>query len=447
MKDIKTRKRILCIIVAIVIFLLGLGGGFVIGRLTLGGSALSYKWAIKTITENYYEDLSEDDLINYSLSQISDNILDPYSEYYTKEEYKRVSSSNSGSRSGIGISYSYLDTSFGSGVYVSSIVGNSPAYYSGLKVGTFVTGASYAQGDETVTVEFSQASDFSSFVTERGTGESFTLITDKGDYQMAKSDYTASYCFMSTNAKAWECSYQNKSLVVSQTTQIDRVISYLPDGVAYLSLSQFYGNSANEMAQLFSKFNEEGCDTLILDLRNNGGGYVDVMRKMSSLFVSNRADHYKVAMTAKYKSGKEDISNIIEFASDSCLLPATTKVYVLANNGTASASEALIGVLVSNSVVDYSDIYISDFSDEYVEFSGTTKNKRTYGKGIMQTPFTNFWTGEVLKLTTAQIYWPNGKTIHNVGLTEGDGCKTVYAEWTTTYGDKELQRVVNEIWG
>jgi carboxyl-terminal processing protease len=231
-----------------------------------------------------------------------------------------------------------------------------------------------------------------------------------------------------------------------QQADDSRVVTYLPDGCAYLSFSEFYGYAANEMAMLFSKFNDLGCTSLILDLRSNGGGYVETMQYISSLFTSTRSDASSVAMVAKYKSGKEETFPIKSFASNNCLLPATTKVYVMANNGTASAAEALMGVLVSNNVVDYSDIYISDYSDEYLTFSGTTdKNKRTYGKGIMQTPFTNKTTGEVLKLTTAQIYWSNGVTIHDKGVTVSDGCNAVKTDWVKLYGDPELKTVVNTI--
>ena len=121
---------------------------------------------------------------------------------------------------------------------------------------------------------------------------------------------------------------------------------------------------------------------------------------------------------------------------------------VLADNGTASASEALIGVLIDNGVMDYGDVYISDFSESYLKFTGTAdKNGRTYGKGIMQTTFVNHSTGEALKLTTAKIYWPKGDvSIHDVGLTD-EKCKTVPTDWEVTYGDTQLAAAVAAIYG
>ena len=75
------------------------------------------------------------------------------------------------------------------------------------------------------------------------------------------------------------------------------------------------------------------------------------------------------------------------------------------------------------------------------------KSGKTYGKGIMQTTFRNFATGEALKLTTAQIYWANNKTIHGVGLTAEDGCNMVEAPAPLSGDGKELRAAVGMIYG
>jgi hypothetical protein len=312
-----------------------------------------------------------------------------------------------------------------------------------LKAGTFIYSGIY----KGVQTDFDSSQSFYDFVATLCTGDNFTFVTDRGNFELAKDNYTASYCFMATNSVAWDCTYDSGKLKVAESTTSDKVISYLPEGCAYLSLSQFYGNAKQEFAELIEKFNANNCTSLILDLRNNGGGYVEVMQYISSLFTTNRTGASSVAMTAKYKSGKEEEFAVKKYASSDSLLSEDTKVYILANCNTASASEALMGVLLSNGVVDYSDIYLSNLSDEYVAFTGTTKNNRTYGKGIMQSYFTNPTTGEVLKLTTAKIYWPNGKTIHDTGITLADGCKSVNAQWIKTYSDEELQSAVKAIWG
>ncbi|MGN0818149.1 MAG: S41 family peptidase [Candidatus Coproplasma sp.] len=436
----KLFKNIAVVIAALIIAAAGFGLGFLVKDCTQNKYVSSYEWVIGKIKSYYYYEVNEDDVYKVGLSNLRGTVLDAYSRYYTPEEYKIQLASTYGSQSGIGVSFGYVEGEK-SGVIIERVVGNSPAYRSGLRAGTLITGASC--GDLSVT--FTSRSDFISFVNARNTGEEMTLLTDRGNFVLAKEEYRSSYCAMSTNSKAWEIAYDGDGSmqVVSAS---ERVMSFLPDDTAYLSLSEFYGNAAGEMAELITRFNAEECKTLILDLRNNGGGSVDVLRDISGLFTGKIEGASDVALSVRYKNGKEETGKVIKRASENCILPADAKIFVLANCNTASASEALIGVLVSNGIVPYENIYISDFSKEYLEWSGNTaKNCRTYGKGIMQTTYANYITGEAICLTTAVVYWPNGRTIHGVGISPEDGCKTVHAEWSATYYDEELQAAVTDI--
>lgn len=441
-KGKKIIKIVVACVIAVAIAVAGFLGGFFTSRATLSQSVSSYNWVIKTILENYYDDVNEQDLLNASLDGIS-GLLDAYSDYYTAEEYAETENSNAGNKTGVGISYSFIPDGFyaaGSGVYVEEVVGNSPAEHSGLKAGTFVQGA--VCGDERVS--FGSASDFSSFMNARAEGEKFTFVTDRGEYELSRQAYVASYCSMSTSAATYSFSYDGDE---SSLNEREEGIEYLPQGAAYIKLDQFYGNAVSEFCSLMEKFNSLNCTSLVLDLRGNGGGYVDVMCGISGIFTGQLQDASRIACSAVYKNGRTENFSV-KSAPSSSLLAAGTKVSVLADSGTASASEALIGVLVSAGVVDYGDIYLSDLSDGYLSFTGTAaKNCRTYGKGIMQSTFKNYLTGEALKLTVAKIYWPNGTCIHGVGLTEEDGCKTVKAEWDVTYGDEQLAAAVAAIYG
>lgn len=403
--------------------------------------ASSYNWILKTIEQNYYEDIPRDVLHKSIMGGGVSSVLDRYSAYYTSDEYAQIAASNSGSKSGIGVSYQFLPEGVngrGKGVLIVDVVGGSPAYASGLKTGTFVQALS-VDGEQTA---ITSSSDFSSFITARSTGEEFTLVTDRGEYTVSKQEYTASYCTLSTSEKTYSISYDGYDAV--PVCEEDGGIPFLPDGAAYMRLNQFYGNAVNEFITLMEIYNANKCTSLILDLRQNGGGYVDVMCGISGIFVGQSG---KTAMTAVYKNGRKDTFNTYNYADVTQRFPEGSKLSVLADNGTASASEALIGVLISYGVIDYSNVYISDFSEDYLTFTGTDgKNCRTYGKGIMQSTFTNRSTGEVLKLTTAKIYWPNGVCIHDTGLTAEMGCNTVSTDWCVTYGDEQLARAVELIY-
>lgn len=416
----------------------------------------SSEWALDTIKKYYYEDLPEDYVYDGDIESFVNKYLDIYSAYYTAEEYKSVVSSNAGNKSGVGLSITYINgesvthPSGKSGLFVERVVGNSPAAKAGISAGEFITSATSGEKTET----FSSYSDFSAFLAELDTGEEFTLTTDINSYTVSKEEYTASYCSMATSEASYTVLYDSDG-EVEVVKDVDGGYTFLPEGAAYIKLDQFYGNAATEMALLMKEYNAENCTSLILDLRGDGGGYVSVMADISYIFTDKRESSYSAAMYAVYKDGSREETGMgtVSIASSDCyFLPADAEVSVLADCGTASASEALIGVLYCYGVIGYEDIYISDFSEEYDNYLSQNdytrgKNRRTYGKGIMQATYTKLGSGEALKLTVAKIYWPDGQTsIHDTGLNVSLGCRTVSAEWDVTYGDEQLKRAVSLIY-
>lgn len=397
---------------------------------TFSGCGTTTDWARKVIEQNYfrfdgdYSSLS--DLEGLSIDEMMAK-LDRYSAFYTREEYAAVAADNEGSKSGVGFSYVF---SQGTGAILYSVVGNSPAKKAGLKAGDIIVAGS-AGGEQ---VQFAESDDFSSFVTARGTGEQFTLYLDNGnEVTLAKAKYTASYASMYTNEYTYEIEYANGR---GQVVSYEGGIPQLPEGTAYMYLSQFYGGAADEVEALISVFNAQHCTSLILDLRNDGGGYVDLMKKIGGRFTSSVVSGKAVAMKAKFKNGHEQVDYCYNYSQN--LVPAGTNVYVMANHNTASASEALIGVLVSYDILKYENIFLSQYEGY---------EAKSYGKGIMQSIFKNNFTREVLKLTVAGIYWANGKTIHDVGLTVADGCRVAPAsdDIVNVGYDDELVPVIEKI--
>lgn len=437
----KKLRIFLAVIIAIAIAALSFSAGFLIERCSTDKTIASYEWALKTIKDNYYFGDPDDGYTETSLSAIAEKYLDRYSEYYTKEQYAEVMKSNEGSKSGIGISYAFVN---GKGVYISTVIGNSPAYKSGLHAGEYIKSGSVENGNE---VSFTTANSFSDFIVPLKDGEKFSLNTADGKtFKMAKAEYTASYTYLSTSSTGWTFGdAANGGLALYEETNLR--ISYLPESCAYLRLDQFFGTATNEFYTLIEKFNASNCTSLILDLRSNGGGYVSIMQDIAGVFADGKST---LAMLSRDKKGREVSYKCKKISSVNRRVDKSVKVYLLANAGTASASEALIGAMVCYGALDYKNIFLSQYSDEYINWQYPTgegvKNAQTYGKGIMQTPFTNYRTGEVLKLTTAKIFWPDKKTsIHDRGVTLEDGCTPVPTDWEFTKGDQELQSVVNII--
>lgn len=392
----------------------------------------SYDWALETIEKNYVGGEFDASKAEAKTPAALAKLLDRYSAYYTKEEYEEIVKSNAGEFYGIGVTLAQVQ---GAGAMVVTVSGNSPALAAGLEPGDIITGGE-VQGESVIFENYTQ---FTEFIDARGKSEQFTLKTAERDYTLSKESFTQSYVSMSTKSTGWEFrSSVGDSLAMFEN--IERSMDFLPEGAAYVRLSQFYGDAASEFGKVVEKFNASSMDTLILDLRNNGGGYVSVMQNIGGYFVKSAS---KVAMSAVYKNGSKTNFKCANYAQK---IGEDVQVYILANSGTASASEALAGVLIDYGISSFENVFLSDYSEEYLSTLGEgAKTGRSYGKGIMQSIYTNALTKEVLKLTNAKIYWPNGKCIHDVGLTEEDGCTLVKTDNIVTKGDKELQEVVKII--
>ena len=179
------------------------------------------------------------------------------------------------------------------------------------------------------------------------------------------------------------------------------------------------------------RFRTDGKKNLVLDLRGNGGGSLDVMREIAG-YLCKTTEKKPVVAIADYGERREKFRanfNVYNeyFTDDS-------RICVLADNETASASECLIGAMLDYGTITYADVCLS----------GLGESAKTYGKGIMQTTFyLNLLKGDAIKLTTAQIRWPISDTcIHDRGILSSDGTKRV----VKTYGgDIELIQAIAEL--
>ena len=170
-----------------------------------------------------------------------------------------------------------------------------------------------------------------------------------------------------------------------------------------------------EMEKCLNFMKSRGRTNLILDLRTNGGGYLTVCQELATYFMRNATGSRPIVSTARFKSGRETIyratgNRFSEFFEEDA------RIYVLADENTASASEMLIGAMVTYGTTPFSDIYLR-------EENGVA---RSYGKGIMQQHYADSF-GNVLKLTTAEIFWPDDTSIHGVGVTPADGAQAIAA--------------------
>ena len=176
-------------------------------------------------------------------------------------------------------------------------------------------------------------------------------------------------------------------LVREKINNVSADISY-QDKTAIISVYRF-SEDTGTLVQSFTKdFKNRGINKVILDLRNNGGGYVTAARDLLSLWL----DGDKI-LTQKSAT----IGQTITYAKRGEASLKDMKTIVLVNNATASASEIVAGALK-----DYK--------------KATIVGTKTYGKGVVQTML-ELSGGSLLKITTAHWYTPEGQTINKTGIT------------------------------
>lgn len=178
--------------------------------------------------------------------------------------------------------------------------------------------------------------------------------------------------------------------VVRDTIEVPTIETELKDGVFTISFYSFTANSSQLFARAMAEFRKTGSDKLIIDLRSNPGGYLESAVSIAGHFLPKGA----VVVTEDYK-GKQD--NIVHRSQGIGGLPAGTKVVVLIDQGSASASEILAGALQDAD-------------------AATLIGMRSFGKGSVQ-ELVNVHDGGALKVTIARWLTPSERSISDGGLT------------------------------
>ncbi len=158
---------------------------------------------------------------------------------------------------------------------------------------------------------------------------------------------------------------------------------------AIVTVTRFDNDTGIKVQQMASEFSSKGINKVILDLRGNGGGYVSAAQDLLSLWI----DGEKILEQKSLHYG----NNVTKALSGKAILK-DMKTIVLVNGATASASEIVAGALQ-----DYG--------------KATILGEKTYGKGVVQNLFDNLSGGALLKVTTAEWYTPNDRSINKEGIT------------------------------
>ncbi|WP_042277971.1 S41 family peptidase [[Clostridium] dakarense] len=303
------------------------------------------------IKEDFYQKPTDKKLVDGAIKGLFSGLDDPYSQYYTKEEFERLKEQTSGSYVGIGIYIS--PTSEDDYITVIAPIEGSPAEKSGVQ-----------SGDKIIKVDgkpvFSKNSDeaVGMMKGKAGTEVELTLNRDGKEF----------------NVKV------KREEIVSKSIESEM----LEDGIGYIKIISFSENTYKDFKAALNKLQEKGIKGLVLDVRDNGGGLLDICQKIADELIGEGTIVYtkdNKGNTEYLKSGKGKVD-----------LP----IAILTNKGSASASEILTGALLDNK-------------------AGISVGTTTFGKGLVQS-VRELKDGTGYKLTTAQYFTPDGDYINGKGI-------------------------------
>jgi len=336
------RKVVLAILITSLVFAIGIQVGD-------SRNSSSVDEAIRSVVESSAKDIDRDELERAAIEGVLKASGDEWANYFPREALETFEAQSSNSFTGIGV---YLSKSRGGVIKITSIQEGSPAAKSGLAIGdellevngTQVTGASLA----------------STIALIRGDiGQQVDLLVARDEKKVLASIKSGKV--------------QAKSVELTQVSS----------SVALVEIASFISGTANEVSEALKSANYKSG--VIIDLRNNSGGFVEEAVDVAELFIGS-------GIIVSYKVNESE--KIFRAVNSN---PIKVPVVVIINRNTASSAEILAGA----------------FQDRN---RGVVIGERSYGKGSVQ-ELISLDDGSKLELTVALFLTPSGRIIEEVGIT------------------------------
>lgn len=306
---------------------------------------------VKSLVSTHYKgelpsNIDELDSIDEIVEQ-----LDPYSTYFTREEFEAYTNSINNTTTGIGV----IIEEHPNGIQIISTFEGGAAGQAGISPGDIIL---TVDGISTIGMAIQQAS---------------SIIT-------GKEGTTVQLQILKSNNTKQTYNLTRKKFTVPVVTK-----ELLAGNTGYIGMNSFSDDGAVLVQKAKIELQKLGATSFILDLRNNGGGYVHTAEELIGLF-PNSPDAFTTITTSE--------STLTKSTKQTSLFPANTKVLV--NGYSASASEMTAAALLDQN-------------------SASLYGQTTYGKGSMQS-FFSLSDGSILKLTIANFTGPKGTLIHEIGV-------------------------------
>ncbi|MBC7960659.1 MAG: S41 family peptidase, partial [Vallitaleaceae bacterium] len=304
--------------------------------------------------EKYYESIDQAALNEAAYEGYVSGLGDPYTTYFSKEDYTSFMEDTNGSYEGIGVVVTFGEN--GEDIEVLSPFAGSP----GEKAGVL-------QGDRILKVD---GADVSGMALE----EVVKLI--KGP----KGTDVIVTVYRKLTDKIIDLTITRDVINMQTVTH-----EMLPGDIGYMTISGFEGVTYDQFIEAYDDLEKQGQKGMILDLRNNPGGYVHIVAKIADELLGKGL----IVYTEDKNGKKEEIYSDADHQFQKPLV-------ILVNAYSASASEILAGA-----VKDYK--------------VGTIVGTTTFGKGVVQGTY-ELEDGSAVKVTVAKYYTPAGNNIHGIGI-------------------------------
>ncbi|AIY05585.1 carboxy-terminal processing protease [Planococcus sp. PAMC 21323] len=309
--------------------------------------------AYDKIQDQYFKDVDRNVLVNGAINGMVDSLDDPYSDYLNEEEASQFLEGISSSFQGIGAEVQER----GGFITVVSPIKNSPAEKAGI-----------LPNDQIIAVDDESIQGFT-------TTEAVMLIRGEKGTEVTLT------------IKRGENADPIDIKIVRDEIPIETVYAEMVgDNVAHIQVTSFSENTYQELLDAIKEMEDEGMEALVMDVRGNPGGLLDVALDISDLFIEEGKPLFEV----QAKGAEPEV--YMSTAGTKVKVPVT----LLIDGGSASASEILAGAM-------------SESAD--IQLVG----EKTFGKGTVQTA-NDLQDGSNLKFTTAKWLTPDGNWIHEKGI-------------------------------
>ncbi|WP_405401049.1 S41 family peptidase [Maribacter sp. Asnod2-G09] len=330
---------------------------------------------IDYIDYEYVDDVNTDSIVDITVNSILEK-LDPHSVYISEKEMSGVTENMKGDFVGIGINfYSYNDT-----IAVIKTVKDGPSFVKGILPGDRIL---MADNDTLYGKDFP-----SEIIVEKLKGQEGTSI-----------DLTV---FRKTENRTFNVKVK-RGIVPLKSVD---AFYMLNRDIGYIKVNRFAESTYKEFKDALVRLQKRGAKKLVLDLRDNPGGYLGMAEEMADEFLEDG----KLILFTKNKKGKINKS----FATDEGSFE-DKPIYVLINERSASASEIVAGALQDNDI-------------------GTIVGRRSFGKGLVQREMA-LGDGSAVRLTVSRYYTPTGRSIQK---TYANGTKDYYQRFTDRFHSGEM---------